>query len=74
MDIFIVGGDLALLYIQDYQTLYYHKHFHAFVIYPTSTTFVVNTERLNNWNVMNSHKLFDGSPEVYIALKHAFVA
>ena len=74
IDIFILGGDLILLHLQCYRTLYYHEHFHSFVVYPTPNTCMVNTEKLDHWYVLSSHKLFDGSSEVYIALKHAFVA
>ena len=74
IDIFVLGGDLVLLHLQCYRTRYYDEHFHSFVVYPTPNTSVVNCEQLDNWYVLNSHKLFDGSSEVYIALKHAFVA
>ena len=74
IEILVVCGDLTLLHLQCYRTKYYYEHFHSFVVYPTPDMSIFDTEDLSNPFVLNSHKLFDGTSEIYIALKTAFVA
>lgn len=61
-----------LLQVQHFQTLYYDDHFHAFVIFATSDTSIINVEQLPTNDVIHSHTLFNGSNDIYITLKHAY--
>ena len=49
IDIFVVGGNLVLLHLQNYRTLYYYEHFHSYVVYPTSNNLLCVWSTRKSW-------------------------
>ena len=70
---FVVSGDVVLLYVQRYCTEYYDDHFHAYVICESSNLFVVCVHHLSCPFILHGHTLFDGSHDIYITLKHSLL-
>ena len=72
IELFVISGDFLLFHIQNYKNKYFDDHFQAYVVYESPVRSIVCVDDLLCPFVHNSHKLFDGSPEIYITLKYSF--
>ena len=72
IDLYIVSGNILLLHLYHCEALYYDDHYHSYVITDTTKMSVICDKNLLNPFVLHSHKLFNGSKEIYITQKHAF--
>ena len=69
IDVFIVCGDMVLLYVQAYSNQYYDEHFHAYVVCESPHLLSV----LTTFRVQLFYTVINGGCDIYITLKHSLL-
>ena len=74
IDVLVASGNMLLFQVQLCSVNYYDEHFHSYVVSELPCVSVVSVEDLCSPFVLHGHSLFNGTKDIYITLRNAFIS